>query len=208
MGRDTEDEAILRHLLVRIDTSAEVRQRDLAKELGIALGMANAYIRRGVDKGLIKVKHIPARRYAYYLTPKGFAEKSRLVAEYLSCSFQFFRDARAQCREIFSQCEYKGWHRILLFGGGDLVEIATLAAREADVNLVGVVVDPAVAHGDQSGLEVFPSLDQAPSFDAILITDFQNPQGAYDRVCGQHPEARIFTLPMCHVSRERDNSHH
>ena len=73
----------------------------MAGDLGIALGLANAYLKRCVKKGLIKVSQVPANRYAYYLTPKGFAEKSRLTAEYLSVSFNLFRDTRAQFTDLF-----------------------------------------------------------------------------------------------------------
>ena len=33
--------------------------------------------------------------FFYYLTPKGFAEKASLTAQFLSYSYQFYRDARA-----------------------------------------------------------------------------------------------------------------
>ena len=63
----------------------------------IALGLANAYLRRCVRNGLVKMSQVPLNRYAYYLTPQGFAEKSRLTAEYLAVSFNFFRRARGDC---------------------------------------------------------------------------------------------------------------
>ena len=50
-------------------------RRSLARELGIALGLANAYLKRCAKKGLIKIAQAPANRYAYYLTPQGFARK-------------------------------------------------------------------------------------------------------------------------------------
>lgn len=50
---------------------------------------------------MLKVSEVPARRYAYYLTPKGFAEKSRLTVQYLSSSFSFFREAKADCARLF-----------------------------------------------------------------------------------------------------------
>src|SRR5689334_4018081 len=84
-------------MLTAVEGNSGVTQRTLARELGIALGLTNTYIKRCVNKGLIKVTHIPAKRYAYYLTPKGFSEKSRLTAQYLTHSFNFFRIARAQC---------------------------------------------------------------------------------------------------------------
>ena len=47
-----------------------------------------------MKKGFVKAKAAPYKRYAYYLTPKGFNEKSRLVAQYLEVSLDFFRTAR------------------------------------------------------------------------------------------------------------------
>ena len=84
-------------MLNAVEENSVLTQRSLARELGIALGLANAYLKRCVTKGYIKVTHAPAKRYAYYLTPQGFAEKSRLTAQYLAISFDFFRLARSQC---------------------------------------------------------------------------------------------------------------
>jgi DNA-binding MarR family transcriptional regulator len=128
--RDAEEAEIVLRLLDVVERDSAVTQRSAARELGIALGLANAYLKRCVRKGLIKVSQAPTRRYAYYLTPKGFSEKSRLTAEYLSHSFSFFRKARKQCADLFSALAAAGQHRVLLIGGGDLAEIAQLVARE------------------------------------------------------------------------------
>ena len=73
-----EDDRIVLNLLNSVDDGAQ-SQRRIAEDLGIALGLVNAYLKRCVKKGLVKVSQAPARRYAYYLTPQGFAEKSRLT---------------------------------------------------------------------------------------------------------------------------------
>src|ERR1700687_3553185 len=96
-----EDERIVLDLLNSVDDGAQ-SQRRIAEELGIALGLVNAYLKRCIKKGLVKVGQAPARRYAYYLTPQGFAEKSRLTVEYLSDSFSFFRRARTDCAAVFA----------------------------------------------------------------------------------------------------------
>ena len=87
-------------LLNAIERDSRLTQRTLANELGIALGLANTYLRRCAKKGFIKVSQAPAKRYAYYLTPQGFAEKSRLTARYLTQSFNLFRHARTQCDDL------------------------------------------------------------------------------------------------------------
>jgi len=103
-----DDPEILLGLLSAIEQDSRVTQRSLSRDLGIALGLANAYLKRCATKGLIKVSQVPLNRYAYYLTPKGFSEKSRLTAEYLTVSFNFFRDARAQCSSLFDHAARLG----------------------------------------------------------------------------------------------------
>ena len=65
--------SIVLSVLDVVERDPSVTQRSVARELGIALGLANAYLKRCVRKGLIKVSQVPRRRYAYYLTPQGFA---------------------------------------------------------------------------------------------------------------------------------------
>ncbi|MFL6646678.1 MAG: winged helix-turn-helix transcriptional regulator, partial [Sulfurifustaceae bacterium] len=84
--RENKDERRLLELLDVVGQKSDVSQRHLARHLGVALGLANSYLRRCVRKGWIKISTAPANRYLYYLTPKGFSEKSRLTAKYLSTS--------------------------------------------------------------------------------------------------------------------------
>src|SRR5258707_9673147 len=137
--RSRTEAAITLGMLNAVAENNVVTQRSLARDLGIALGLANAYLKRCVTKGYIKVTHVPTKRYAYYLTPTGFAEKSRLTAQYLAISFDFFRLARGQCGALFAECEAQGWSQIALCGAGELAEIAILCADGHAVQLIGVV---------------------------------------------------------------------
>src|ERR1700687_3298138 len=120
---EAEKTRIMLGLLESVERGGEQSQRRLAAELGIALGLVNAYLKRCIKKGLVKVSVAPARRYAYYLTPHGFAEKSRLTVEYLGFSFSFFRQARAECAEIFAVARSCGFQRVVVAGVSDLAEI-------------------------------------------------------------------------------------
>src|ERR1700686_793050 len=111
---EAEKTRILLGLLESVERGGEQSQRRLASELGVALGLVNAYLKRCVKKGLVKVSGAPARRYAYYLTPQGFAEKSRLTVEYLSSSFSLFRRARADYLELLQVARARGFARIVL----------------------------------------------------------------------------------------------
>src|SRR5690242_20518321 len=173
LPRDREAE-IVRGLLTAIEQRAEVTQRDLSHELGIALGLANAYLKRCVRKGLVKVSQVPARRYAYYLTPQGFAEKSRLTASYLSHSFSFFRRAREQFADIFVTAAARQHTRVLLVGAGDLADIARLVVPEHALEVAGVCPDIA----DEAALCVV--LSTFGRIDAVIVTALERSQEIFD----------------------------
>lgn len=200
--RALESELALR-LLSAIERDEHVSQRSHALSLGIAVGLANAYFKRCIQKGWIKAQQVPARRFAYYLTPKGFSEKSRLATEYLTSSFAFFRRARAQCLELLQQSEWRDWRRVALAGAGELAEIATLAARETSVEVVAVIA-PGCNVEEIAGLPVAARFESAPEFDAVLVTDIRTAQATYDALRDRLPEERILTPALLRVSRRRN----
>ncbi len=187
-------------LLNAVHENSHVTQRTVATELGVALGLVNTYVRRCVKKGYIKVRQAPANRYAYYLTPAGFAEKSRLTAQYLSHSFNFFRRARQQCSEILAFSEERNWRRLALAGASDLTEIMILCAHEYEVTLTGVV-DPVSRRETFQHLPVVPLLKKLGPVDAVVITDLTNPQAAYATLAEHLPEDRILAPAILRVVR-------
>jgi len=196
----TETEITL-GLLNAVHDNSAVTQRSVARELGIALGLANAYLKRCVKKGLIKVRQVPPNRYAYYLTPQGFAEKSRLTAEYLSYSFTFFRRARSQCEELFADCAEHGRRRVALAGASELAEIATLVAREFDIDLVAVL-DGDQAGGAFHGVPVLPRDAALPPVDAVIVTDLAQAQRTFDALSRRLPNTPILAPKMLRVARD------
>lgn len=182
--QDTGDPGIVLSVLTSIERDSAITQRKLARELGIALGLANAYLRRCVRKGLVKMSQVPLNRYAYYLTPQGFTEKSRLTGEYLTYSLDFFRRARSDCAALFRHCEALGWQNVALYGASDLAEIAILSAGETTVDVLCVI--DSGAQGRRCGgrpivadLAIATSDDSRP-LDGVILTDTQAPQASFE----------------------------
>ncbi len=161
-----------------VQHNEQVSQRHMARQLGVALGLVNSYLKRCVKKGWVKVRQAPANRYLYYITPTGFTEKSRLTAEYLSASLGFYRKAGESCQRVFDECERNGWHRLLLCGMSDLAEIATLRAMERGVTIVGFY-DPASERETFSGKRIWRQLSETEAHDARLLTDIAAPAIRY-----------------------------
>ncbi|MGE0260390.1 MAG: winged helix-turn-helix transcriptional regulator [Alphaproteobacteria bacterium] len=183
--RETGDPEIVLRLLSSIERDSTITQRKLAGHLGIALGLANTYLRRCVRKGFIKVARVPLNRYAYYVTPQGFAEKSRLTASYLAASLDFFRRARGDCGVLLARCAANGWSRVALYGAGDLAEIAILSAGETGIEVV-CVIDEEKPGRRLAGRPIVATLEAARlaagagGLDGVIVTDTTAPQLRFD----------------------------
>jgi hypothetical protein len=202
-----ENERIVLGLLSSVETDGDRSQRRMAAELGIALGLVNAYLKRCIKKGLVKVHDVPTRRYAYYLTPQGFAEKSRLTVQYLSDSFSFFRKAKSDCAGVFELAKTRGFNRLLLAGQSDLAEIAILCAVEAGVTIVAVV-DPGSENARFVGIDVYGTFaDVKAPFDAVIVTDVKRAKTSFDAAAAAFGAERVLApallaLPQTNKSAE------
>jgi len=178
-AQESENARIMLGLLESLERDGTRSQRSLAAECGIALGLVNAYLKRCIKKGLIKVTDAPARRYTYYLTPQGIAEKSRLTVEYLSYSLSFFRHARADCTAVFEHAKRRGWRRMALLGISDLAEISTICALESGITIVGVIESGSLLERFV-GIPVFASIAAMPEpVDGLMVTDIRNSAEIY-----------------------------
>src|SRR6478672_6257789 len=181
-------------LLSELDRNGGATQRTLASKLGVALGLTNLYLKRLARKGYIKITTIPSHRARYLLTPQGFAEKSRLTYLYMQYSLSHYRDMRARLREALSQAAQNGAKRVVIYGTGELAEMAYLSLREMHMILVGFV--------DDNQQEAFLSYPVWPpevlsewEFDAVLLTDIGQTVRHREMLGRYHvPDVKILAL--------------
>jgi len=202
-SEEFENAQIVLGLLESVERDGAQSQRKLASDLGIALGLVNAYLKRCVKKGLVKIGQAPPRRYAYYLTPHGFAEKSRLTVEYLSSSFSFFRRAREDCSSVLKVVHARGWNRVALIGVSDLAEIATICALEQGITIVAVV-DAKSISDRFVGAPVVVSIDAVPGgFDALVVTDLGATRETIRGALGALGAERVFVPALLGLRLDR-----
>jgi DNA-binding MarR family transcriptional regulator len=200
--RTDEDQSIriVLGLLESVERDGERSQRKLAAELGVALGLVNAYLKRCVAKGLVKMRAVPTRRYAYYLTPKGFAEKSRLSVDYFSTSFSFFRRARADCSAVLEDAAVRGSRTVALLGISDLAEIAIICALEAEVS-VTAIVDSTTRATQFMGIPVVSSMKLMPiSVGAVVVTDLRSAQAVANAAAKTFGRDRVLVPALLKVN--------
>lgn len=159
-------------ILDELSTNDALTQRDLSKRMGIALGLVNSYLKNLVAKGYITVSTIPTKRYGYYLTPKGFAEKTRLAYDLLQDYTRIYREARSGFQKLFSELERAGARKVLFAGMDEVAEIAFITLQETSLELVSVL------DNDKAGEKFFgrdiralDSVRDIPA-DSIIITSY------------------------------------
>lgn len=191
---DQKDLRTLR-ILEQFEKDQIPSQRDLARELNISLGLVNAFIKRLAQKGYFKITTIPRKRVKYILTPKGLAEKSRLTYEFIQYSIEFYRTAREKLRELFQALVDDGVRRIVLYGAGDLAEIAYLSLQGTALEIVAVVDDEKKGQDLLGSVVLDPSCLGSLRFDRILITTDGLSQDALNETIGEEPMSRkVITL--------------
>lgn len=158
-------------ILEELSSNGRVTQRELSHKVGIALGLANFYIKRLVQKGYVEVVYLERNRLGYLITPKGIAEKTRLTYHYIQRSYQYVRKVRIRMRERLQYLSLEGVGTVILYGGGDMAEVAYLALQEVGIKLTGVVDEPRKGR-PFLGYTILPvsSIPQL-SYDRIIVTE-------------------------------------
>jgi len=193
-------------ILEAVAEDRSLTQRALAKRLGVALGLANLYIRRLANKGLIKITDFPRKpsarkRLRYVLTPRGLAEKTRLTYEYMSYSLAIYRRTRNTLRDALSRTN--GMKKIALCGVGDAAELAYLTLKEFGLEPHGVFADGGGIRF--LGFEVRSVTELTPKeFDGVVIATFERPEPHLARLSSQGfaPE-QLLTIRRPMTSRSQ-----
>jgi DNA-binding MarR family transcriptional regulator len=159
-------------LLDELANNGSMTQRDLSKRLGIALGLVNSYIKNLVAKGYLTVKAIPPKRYTYYLTPKGFAEKTRLAYDLMQDYTRIYRETRTNLKELFGEIQDGGVRNLVFAGTDEVAEIAYLTLQETQLRLRGVV-DEELSGESFFGHEIKPiDAVDGMKYDFVLVASY------------------------------------
>ncbi len=184
-------------LLDEISKNDKLTQRDLSKNLGIALGLINSYIKNLASKGYITVSTIPKNRYKYYLTPFGLKEKTRLTYHHLQNFTNLYRVARRDFKTLFHNIAKSDIKRVALCGADEIAEIAYLSLKEVDLDLVGVV-DNENAGEKFFGHDVIPIKDVSSlNYDIIIITSLKRGEELTNKL----REEGVVEEKICDISR-------
>jgi DNA-binding MarR family transcriptional regulator len=186
-------------ILTAIEEGRPLTQRALAERLGVALGLANLYVKRLAKKGYIKTVGFPRRpaarkRLRYLLTPKGLGEKTRLTYEHMAYALSLYRRTRQTLRDSLAALQGNGITRVAFYGTGEAAELADLTLREFDLEPADIYA--AEGGGRFLGRPVRPLADlRARDYDVVVVATFEPPEtrlAELERL--GVPRAKLLTL--------------
>ena len=107
-------------VLDALDREEISTQRQLADNSGISLGQVNYILKSLLEKGLVKVSNFKKNPhkigYAYFLTPKGIEEKSKLAVKFVLRKLREYEALRTRLAERLKALESDNDIRIIFLG--------------------------------------------------------------------------------------------
>ena len=192
-------------VLELVEKQEKLTQRGIAFELQVAIGLANSLVKRLTNKGYVKITQIPSGRYAYYLTPEGFFEKSRLVSKYIANSVQFLGEVRKDYEKIAEKLKAEGQKNIGCVGTGEILEIAQLVFQAHNLNIF-FVVD--LLGSKKSG--IYDSFSAIPDkitsqVTSLILTESHRPHKVFELLTQENLELQVLFPEFMQISQKLPN---
>ena len=126
-------------ILERLENNGHLTQRDLSKEVGIALGLVNHLLKKMVNKGWIKIKNIDTKKIRYLITPEGAREKSSLLYKRVESTIHFYLEAKRVIKDKVIHLKNEGIENVSIYGVNHISEVLFIVLKELDLELAHVV---------------------------------------------------------------------
>ena len=91
-------------LLRKLESNPKYTQRELSQEMEVSLGKINYCMKKLIEKGWLKAKNFQQsenkKAYAYFLTPKGMDEKSKLTITFLKRKIEEYELLKGEIQQL------------------------------------------------------------------------------------------------------------
>jgi DNA-binding MarR family transcriptional regulator len=140
-------------LLEEVDATADLSQRTLAGNVGIALGVVNVLVKSMVKRGYIRATRLSWKRWAYFLTPAGVSRKVQLTANYIDRFMDHYRRVRVLVRNTVDLDSIEAHHVVAIYGATELGELIYLVLKDAGVEQIEFLDE--IATGNFLGTPIY-----------------------------------------------------
>lgn len=116
--------------------AGSVHQRDLARIVGLSLGMTNAIIKRLAQKGWLTIRKVNNRNIRYAVSATGIEEITRRSYRYVKRTIKNIVVYRRAIEELIAKAHAGGYRTLVLVGHSDLDFIVEHACHEFGLGYV------------------------------------------------------------------------
>ncbi len=179
-------------ILERLEGNCHLTQRDLSREVGIALGLVNHLLKKMVKKGWVKIKNIDSKKIRYLITPEGAREKSGLLYKRVESTIHFYLDAKRVIKEKVEHLKGDGVKSVSIYGINHISEVLFIVLKELGLELTYVVEEE--KEGEEwFGYNVIGMEEFVENKDSVLIfASFD--KNEIDRFCKEYEDVKVVAL--------------
>ncbi len=161
------------NILREVASNPRITQAALAKRCSLSVAMVNNYMKELCGSGLLEYHRRTIKSVTYHLTPAGTQRLEALQARLIHEMVGMFVAAKKQIRDHITSRTRSNLKRVVLFGTGNLAQLAFHALELAGVQILGICDDnPEMIGKDFCGREVVNASQiryLAP--DAVVVAD-------------------------------------
>lgn len=113
-----------------------VHQRDLARIVGLSLGMTNAILKRLAQKGFLKIRKVNNRNIRYIVSPTGVEAIAHRSYRYFRRTIKNVVYYRRAIEALIRKIKDEGYDGLVLVGASDLDFIVEHACRMTGIRYI------------------------------------------------------------------------
>jgi len=127
--------------LLEIKDNPSLSQRSLAHKLNISLGLTNAILQNLIHRGWVKAQKMTGRKIFYLITPKGMVQATNFIYDRIRETQHYYQYAKDLLTTYFTNLYDKGVRRAVIYGTGQLAEIAYLSLLDSPLKMHSILTD-------------------------------------------------------------------
>jgi len=121
-----------------LSVNYQSNQRNIAKKLGISLGLTNLIIKRLIKMGYLKVVQLNCKKIQYIITPRGFAEKAKKSYNYTLKTVQLLKKIREAINDEIVALVRLGKKNFVVVGDNELAGLVESVIQKLTSDISGI----------------------------------------------------------------------
>lgn len=164
-------------LLDLIAKKSNITQRELSRNLNVALSMINEYLDKAEQNGFLTKTYRSSKDVEYNITDQGKERIKLLNIRYLKSALDVYTSARAEVSQFLQNVIEDGFKKIILYGAGDVTDILLQTLnydKSLNLEIVAIVDDnKSKQYTTMYGIEIVPTTELTKlKHDGVLVSSY------------------------------------